>query len=217
MLLSGSRLRLVLAFGVLAAAGAAGCAATVRQTTHPALAEQKLTLTRVAVAPFGLSPAAAREAQRTGVGGEQAALVSARIAEALAQSGLAVIGPDDLRRALGPSDGGAPVSAATAARVAHERFGADAVVIGTLSRWHERGGRAAGTTEPASVGFEATLVRAPGGEKLWTGVFDETQRALTENVFNIGRYPGGGTRWLSAEEMTRWGAESIARAMPRGD
>jgi len=193
------------------AAAAAGCAATVRETRHPGFAEQRFTLSRVAVAPFGVGTSAARD----GVDGAQADLVAARVAEALAQSGLAVTGPDDVRRALEGAGGEAAASPATAARIAHAGFGVDAVVVGTLTRWRDRSGQAAGTTEPASVGFAVTLVHAPSGTKLWTGVFDETQHALTENVFNVGRYPGGGTRWLTAEEMTRWGAESIARAMPR--
>lgn len=199
----------------LAAALAGGCAATIQQTEYPALAEKSFQLGRVAVAPFRLGVTAAREAEATGVGYDAPALVASKVADALSQSGVAVTAPEDMARALDSAGGAA--DPATIARVAAERFGANAVVLGTVVRYRERGGEALGTTEPASVGFEVTLVRAPGGEKLWKGVFDETQHMLTENVFNVGRYPGGGSRWLSAEEMTRWGAGAIAKVMPRGN
>jgi hypothetical protein len=88
------------------------------------------------------------------------------------------------------------------------------VLLGDAWRYVERSGEAAGTLRPASIGFEVTLYSAPGGQKLWSGVFDETQRALGENVLNAGRYPGGGTRWLTAEELLRWGATETATAMP---
>jgi len=86
-----------------------------------------------------------------------------------------------------------------------------------VSRFIERAGEAAGTMRPASVSFTITLYAAPGARPLWRGRFDETQRALNENIFNAGRYPGGGTRWLSAEEMARWGASEVALAMPLGN
>jgi hypothetical protein len=47
-------------------------------------------------------------------------------------------------------------------------------------------------------------------------VFNETQRPLSSNVLVASRYPGGGSRWLSAEELARWGAEETARSMPIG-
>jgi hypothetical protein len=30
------------------------------------------------------------------------------------------------------------------------------------------------------------------------------------------RYPGGGTRWLTLEELARWGAREVARDLPAG-
>jgi hypothetical protein len=200
---------------LLAAAGAGlGCAPAVRQTEHPALSERGFKLERVAVAPFRLSGSAAREAQSGASDPDAGALVAAKVAEALSQSGLSVVAPEDVARALDGA-GGSESSAADVARVAADRFGSTAVLLGSVSRYRERKGEALGTTEPASVGFEVTLVRAPGGEKLWSGVFDETQHGLTDNVFNAGRYPGGGTRWLTAEEMARWGAGEIAKTVPR--
>jgi hypothetical protein len=87
------------------------------------------------------------------------------------------------------------------------------VLLGKVYRFREREGQALGASRAASVGYEVTLFEAPGGRRLWTSRFDETQQALTENIFNAQRYPGGGRRWLTAAELARWGAEGAAKAL----
>ena len=93
---------------------------------------------------------------------------------------------------------------------------ATAVVLGEVYRWRERTGEALGTDRPASVGFTVTLFDAPQARRLWTSRFDETQRPLSADVRNVSRYPGGGSRWVTAPEMARWGARHAAEAMVAG-
>ena len=97
--------------------------------------------------------------------------------------------------------------------MAARQFGASAVMLGKVYRYREREGEALGALRPASVGFDLSLHEAPGGRKLWTSRFDETQQPITANVFNVQRYPGGGRRWLTAAELARWGADGTARAL----
>jgi hypothetical protein len=202
---------------VAAALVAAACAETVRTRAHPALAELAEPLRKVAVAPF--TPAGRLAlGPEAGGGGDPALateLVAHQLSEALGARGVQVVAPEDVGRALGSTL--ADAAPREIARLVAERFGVDGIVVGSVSRFVERSGEAAGTLRPASVGFEVTLLRAPGGEPLWTGLFDETQRALFENVLNATRYPGGGSRWLTAEELARWGATETARALPLGN
>ena len=107
-----------------------------------------------------------------------------------------------------------PLVPRVVAQVAATEFGAYAVLLGEVSRFEERSGQAAGTRHPAGVGFEVTLYTAPGAQKLWSAVFNETQQALSENVLSTYRYPGGGMRWLTAEELAQWGAKETVRALP---
>lgn len=100
------------------------------------------------------------------------------------------------------------------ARLLAAEFGADAVLFGVLTRWEERRGTGAGAMHAAAVGFEVLLRSAPGGERLWSGNFDHRQKPLGENLLVASRYPGGGTRWLSAPELARWGAGEVARRIP---
>ena len=88
-----------------------------------------------------------------------------------------------------------------------------------MHRYTERRGGELGSTRPASVGLELTLHAAPGARKLWSARFDQTQRALSENLFLAPRYPGGGSRWLTAAELAQWGlseaAEELAELRPQ--
>jgi hypothetical protein len=66
----------------------------------------------------------------------------------------------------------------------------------------------------ASVAFDATIYITDPVQRVWSRQFDETQRALSENIVNARRYPGGGTRWLTAAELAQWGAESMIATLP---
>jgi len=191
----------------------AGCVQTVKGRNLPAL-EEAGKLERVAVAPFRVgrpfSELASPEQARVA-----AALVSRHFAEGLMRRKVRVVPPGDVERVLGGMlSGEAPVPE-LARRVAQE-FGANALVLGTVSRFVEREGRPAGATRAAWVAFHVTLHAAPGGERLWTASFDEHQKPLGQNVLDASRYPGRGLRWLTAGELARWGAGQVAEAMPLG-
>jgi hypothetical protein len=206
----------------LAAVLASGCAVwqstkrefgprpIVQQTVFASPAE---SLGRVGVMPFYPDPGLRHRMAEGGVSAADAAeLVSSFVAEALTSAGMAVIPPNDLLLAFT----GRPVprlDQRAAADMAASKFGATSVLLGRVHRYRERGGEAFGTSSPASVAFEVTLFSAPTGRRLWTARFDETQQALGANVLNAPRYPGGGTRWLSAAELARWGAGAAARAL----
>jgi hypothetical protein len=170
---------------------------------------------RVAVGPFSVSPSLSRREDPNSPSSDEAAVLVARhVSEAIEQRGVYVIPAADVGRAA--EDAESELSIPELARLVAERFGAEALLVGTVLRYQERVGEAAGSTRPAAVGFEVTLYGAPEGERLWRATFDERQQALSENVLNAARYPGRGSRWLSAGELARWGAEELALAMPVG-
>ena len=94
------------------------------------------------------------------------------------------------------------------------RLNADAVVGGTLFRFRQRvGGRYSAET-PASVAFSLYLIRMADGRVVWDGNFDETQQALSENLFKISSFFKRGGTWLSAEELARNGLEEVMETFP---
>ena len=153
--------------------------------------------------PGGVSPA------------EAAALVSRFVVDALRGEAIRVISPGDVEVAFKSLDRLAPrADAVLAARVAARKFGASAVVMGEVVRYRERVGKSLGAQRPASVGFRFTLYSAPTGQRIWSVRFDETQQTLSAAPLRAYRYPGAGTRWLSAGELARWGAAQALSAVP---
>jgi len=195
----------------------AGCVETVKSRHFPAASDRKEPITRLAVAPFrAMGSLSRRTTSNAAVPPEVAtALVARYLTEALAGRGISVVAADDVALALASQQ---PIEERliprAVAQVVTDRFGADAVLLGSVTRFDERRGQAAGALHPAAVGFEVTLYTAPGAQKLWNGVFAETQQALSENILSTHRYPGGGMRWLTAEELAKWGAEEMVLQIP---
>jgi TolB-like protein len=98
---------------------------------------------------------------------------------------------------------------ATRARALGREVGADAVIFGTVSRYEERVGTEYGAIEPAAAAFSLKLVSVATGKILWSGSFDQQQRALSENLLNWWQFWRGGPRWFSAQEFTRLGVEQL--------
>jgi hypothetical protein len=199
-----------------------GCAFdTVRQETFPALADQGgVAVTKVAVTPFTiggdlarLGPENTRESPA-----EIAKLVTRYVSEALMARGVHVVPADDFRAALVEAqiDPAVPENRRPVANLAAFAFGADGVLTGVVTRYRDRTGQALAAANPASVGFRVMLLDAPAARRLWSGTFEETQQPINENLLNARRYPGGGTRWLTAEELARWGADEMSKSMPVG-
>jgi hypothetical protein len=173
-------------------------------------------LKRVAVLPFSHRDTMRPSSDAGATSPEIAAELVARfITEAMAKRGIEVIPASDLSTALNaqglkPMD----INPRTAAEVAATKFGATAIMIGQVSRYRERQGERFGSTGAASVAFNATIYTADPVQRIWSRQFDETQRALFENIVNAPRYPGGGVRWLTAAELAQWGAESAVDTLP---
>ncbi len=191
----------------------AGCAQTVKVQTCPGLEQAQAGVSAVAVAPFearGRGGAVLTE----GPEAEGAPVVARQVAEAIAAHGVSVVAPEDVARALQNAGVPAGAKADQIAAVTQQKFGANLLLTGSVSRYRDREGENLGVSAPASVGFSVTLYQAPGATRLWSAGFDETQQPMSSNLFNMGRYPGGGTRWLTAEELSKWGADGVADAFP---
>jgi len=92
-------------------------------------------------------------------------------------------------------------SEAAGLRQIGEMVFADTVMVGRVQRFRERIGDDWGAKSPASVAFVLDLIDVRRGDVIWSAQFDETQKALSENIFGLGDIGQRGVRWLSAEQL----------------
>jgi hypothetical protein len=91
---------------------------------------------------------------------------------------------------------------------------AESIIIGYVYRFKERTGYAYSAEKPASVAFDIHLVRVNDGTVIWKGIFDETQKSLMENMFQIGSFFQGGGQWLTAKELATEGIDALMENFP---
>ncbi len=81
----------------------------------------------------------------------------------------------------------------------------DAVLICTVYRYVEREGKKSAVVHPASVAFNYRLVLTDSGRTICSGVFDETQQALFDNLFSLSSAIKRGFEWITVEALAREG------------
>ena len=92
--------------------------------------------------------------------------------------------------------------------------GAESVLVGRVFRFIPRVGTSYSVEMPASVSFDLILLRVSDGQLIWSGKFDETQRALNENLFQLGTFLKRKARWLTARELALSGLNDVLGTFP---
>ena len=100
------------------------------------------------------------------------------------------------------------------AQKAGEALGADLMIAGTVWRYRDRVRDPMGPGRGASVAFDMYLIEVSGAKTVWKKRFDETQRPLTEDIRGAKKLIKKGARWLSADELARYGVEEVFKRFP---
>jgi len=95
-----------------------------------------------------------------------------------------------------------------------ENLQADLVVVGTIWRFREKGTVIEIPDSPASVAFAVYLIEVASGKRLWRNAFDGTQKTLSEDVLGGLKQIKMGLRWLSVNELARYGAKNVFLKFP---
>jgi len=88
------------------------------------------------------------------------------------------------------------------------------IIAGTVWRYRERTGTARASASPASVAFVVYIIDVADGKRLWEGSHFETQKPLSESIFEARTFFKRGARWLSVDELARYGVEEIVEQFP---
>lgn len=95
-----------------------------------------------------------------------------------------------------------------------EAFGVEGVVLGWAFRYEERIGSAIAVERPASVSLAIHLVSVKEGRILWSGPFQETQQALSENILRLGAFFRRRGTWLTAKNLAGVGIDEVLVSFP---
>lgn len=95
-----------------------------------------------------------------------------------------------------------------------EIFRAEAVLKGYVVRYVDKVGGKYGVKSPASVSFYIEIYDTSNGSILWTGSYRETQVSLSENLLNADLFFKRGFKWLTADELARFGVSEIINRIP---
>ena len=58
------------------------------------------------------------------------------------------------------------------------------------------------------------LIEVSSGKTVWKAKFDETQRPMTEDIRGAKEILKKGAKWLSADELARYGINEILKKFP---
>jgi TolB-like protein len=95
-----------------------------------------------------------------------------------------------------------------------EELNADHVVAGTVWRYRERVGTAGASSSPASVAFAVYIIRVTDGKLLWKTAYSRTQKPLSNNILHARTFFKQGARWLSVDELARYGISEVVEQFP---
>jgi len=91
---------------------------------------------------------------------------------------------------------------------------ADAVLVGYIFRFKDRKGTQYSVDLPASVAFDVELISVADRTIIWSRRFNETQQALTEDLFQFGKFLKRKGRWITARDMAVTGLEELFQTFP---
>ncbi|MEA2083637.1 MAG: hypothetical protein U9O82_05230 [Thermodesulfobacteriota bacterium] len=140
-----------------------------------------------------------------------AALLDGIISEYFDDTDTAVIISKNRREALAGDHIGDRLSLALALG---RQVQTDAVLMCSVYRYVEREGKKRAVVHPASVAFNYRLVLTETGRTICSGVFDETQQALFDNLFSLPVAIKRGFKWITVEELAREGVTSKFKECP---
>lgn len=92
--------------------------------------------------------------------------------------------------------------------------GCGAVLQTSISRYRERIGSTMSVEQPASVAFSMELIDVTQGVVLWATSFDESQKALFEDIFSFDKAKKRGFKWLAVKDLTRDGLKMRLQDFP---
>ena len=98
-----------------------------------------------------------------------------------------------------------------------KKLQADYVVVGIVWEYKARVGSKLAADNPASVSFSAFLVDVAAAKRIWREKFTKKQQSLSDNLLNATEFFKQGAKWLTAEELAKYGIKKVLVSFPLGN
>jgi hypothetical protein len=92
--------------------------------------------------------------------------------------------------------------------------GADFVIVGAVWRYKNRTTASGVPGKPASVAFAVYLLEVSSGKTIWKNKFIKSQTGLTDDFSNAPMFLKGGMKWLTADELAKYGVNLAFKKFP---
>ncbi len=100
------------------------------------------------------------------------------------------------------------------AKILAKRFKTKLVVAGAVFEYKNREGSSIGVEKPAVVSFSLHLIEAKSGRILWEDKYYESQKALSEDITNIGKFLKRSGKWVTARRIAYDGMNKLLDDFP---
>ncbi len=213
---------LAAAAGALLAAAVAGCTPVVYSTAdsamdtvkgfvptgdlqaHAVRSIKQVKAGRIAVMPLVANPGTNGDVVADG--GPEATTAEI-FTQAAVAGGWEVAPMEDVSRAMQMLPPTTPQNLdENALKLGHD-LSVDGVLYGTLLKYQERQGLDYAAASPAAVAFSLKFVDLNTGQVVWTATFAKTQKALSQNIFELANFVQHEGRWVRAHEIAMEGVK----------
>jgi hypothetical protein len=173
-------------------------------TTNAVRSIKTLQVRRIAVMPLVEAPDKIDNVVADGAG---EAVTAELFSEMSLVGGWEIVPDVDVAAAMQKLPPGNPGNLDANAIALGRSVSAEAVLYGTVERYKERVGVDYAAASPAAVTFTLHLIDVKSKEVVWNAKFAKTQKALSENLMNLGNFIYNSGRWVRAHEIAMEGVK----------
>ena len=101
-----------------------------------------------------------------------------------------------------------------AAKKLAKKFNLKLVMAGVVFEYKSREGSSIGVEEPAAVSFSLHLIEGKTGRILWKDKYYESQKPLSEDITNIGKFIKRSGKWVTARRLAYDGMNTLLDNLP---
>jgi len=200
----------------------AGCAA--KESRHPITLSSYVYSNKLVVLPFEVvsasgsiatCPICKRNNPAGPISPEAENVLTDMLVTGLMRRGFVIVSMEDVHKALLEiGEEKAKKHPIETAKKLASIFKVKLVMAGSVFEYRSREGSSIGIEKPAAVSFSLHLIEGKTGRILWQDKYYESQKPLSEDITNIGKFLKRSGKWVTARRLAYDGMSSLLDNLP---